>query len=169
MYKYCPHCSHKLSKPHKSTDAQYCDNCKTKIYHHTPQTAACILLNRQNQVLLVKRKNNPFKGLWSLPAGFVEYGESPIDASIRELKEETGLTAKYDKVVGVYLTNDHPKTFSVITIIKVKDAKGKPRPADDVTEVKFFNPTKLPKIPFKFQIEAIKSYLQQHKVEKQMD
>lgn len=159
MYKYCPYCSRKLPKTGKSDNLQFCDHCEAKIYHHTPQTSACILLNRQNQVLLVKRRNDPFKGLWSLPAGFVNYGESPIDAGIRELGEETGLIAKYDKVVGVYLTNDHPKTFSVLTVIKVKDEKGKPIPSDDVTEVKFFDPKKLPKIAFKAQVRAIKKHL----------
>ena len=159
MYKYCPHCSHNLSKPHKSDSMQYCNGCKTEIYHYTPQVSACVLLNGHGQILLVKRKNDPFKGLWSLPAGYVKYGENPIDAGLRELEEETGLKAKYDHVVGIYIADDHPKTFSVITVIKVKNIEGKPRPLDDAAEVKYFNPKKLPKMAFKAQVKAIEEYL----------
>ena len=98
-------------------------------------------------------------GLWSLPAGFVEYGENPINAGLRELMEETNIKAEYDHVVGIYLADDHPKTYSILTVIKVKNTKGKLIFSDDATDCKYFNPNKLPKMAFKAQIKAIKDYL----------
>lgn len=160
MFKYCPYCSNLLEFLKKDDKTiSFCRKCNKPIYQHTPQTSACILLNKSGEVLLVKRKNEPFMGLWSLPAGFVEYGENPIDAGPRELKEETNIKAEYDHVVGIYLSDDHPKTYSILTVIMVKNAKGKPIFFDDAADCKYFNPKKLPQMAFKAQVKAIEDYL----------
>jgi len=160
MYKYCPYCSNILNLQKNGQKKRlFCTKCNKYIYCHTPQTAACIVLSKENMILLVKRKNDPFKELWSLPAGFVEYGENPRDAAIRELNEEIGLKAKYDRVVGVYLADDHPKTFSILTVTKVKEVKGKLKPADDASEAEYFDPKSLPKMAFKTQVKAIEDCL----------
>lgn len=160
MFKYCPYCSHLLEFLLKNDKTiSFCRNCNKPIYQHTPQTSACILLNKSSEVLFVKRKNDPFKSLWSLPAGFVEYEENPVDAGLRELKEETNIKAEYDHVVGIYLADDHSKTYSILTVIMVKNAKGELNFADDATDCKYFNPKKLPQMAFKAQVKAIEDYL----------
>lgn len=160
MFKYCPRCSNLLGFLKKDgKTVSFCGKCNKPIYQHTPQTSACILLNKNGEILLVKRKNEPFKKLWSLPAGFVEYGENPIDAGLRELKEETNIEAEYDHVVGIYLVDEHSKTYSILTVIMVKNAKGKLTSSDDVTDCKYFDPKKLPQMAFKAQVKAIEDYL----------
>lgn len=62
-----------------------------------------IVLNEKKQVLLVLRNDIPFR---NLPWGQLEDKESPRDAVIREVKEETGLQVKIDRLVGVYAKND---------------------------------------------------------------
>jgi len=62
-----------------------------------------IVLNEKQQVLLVLRNDIPFR---NLPWGQLEDKESPRDAVIREVKEETGLQVKIDRLVGVYAKND---------------------------------------------------------------
>ncbi|HHH80313.1 MAG TPA: NUDIX hydrolase, partial [Thermoplasmatales archaeon] len=58
--------------------------------YRKPSVTVDGIVTKNNEILLIKRKNNPFKGRWSLPGGFVNYGEKVEDAVIREVKEETG-------------------------------------------------------------------------------
>lgn len=60
---------------------------------------AAVIFNEIGQVLLVKREDN---GLWGLPSGHVEAGETVEEAVVRELREETGLIISVQKLVGVY-------------------------------------------------------------------
>ena len=56
----------------------------------------------ERQVLLIKRKNDPYKGHLAFPGGFVDYGEDPTLGVLRELKEETTLKAKNPVLIGAY-------------------------------------------------------------------
>lgn len=60
---------------------------------------ASIAVFKGDTVLLVERARAPFRGLWSLPGGSIEPGESASEAALRELKEESGTTAKIEGVV----------------------------------------------------------------------
>lgn len=60
---------------------------------------AVIILNEKNEVLLQKRKD---VGLWGIPSGHIEIGETVSDAAIREVKEETNLDVTIKKLIGVY-------------------------------------------------------------------
>lgn len=76
-----------------------------------PKLAALAVVIRDDHVLLVRRRNEPDAGLWGFPGGHVDLGETALDAAVRELSEETGVTGR---ATG-YLTN--------IDVI-VKDADG---------------------------------------------
>ncbi len=71
-----------------------------------------IVFNNKKKVLLVKRGNEPSKGLWSLPGGMIELGERVREAGIREVKEECNIDIEPDDV------------FSVVDLI-LEDADGK--------------------------------------------
>jgi 8-oxo-dGTP diphosphatase len=60
-----------------------------------------IIFNRQNQVLLIQRNQPPAMGLWSIPGGKLEAGESLTEACKREIKEETGLETDIKNIVAV--------------------------------------------------------------------
>lgn len=65
-------------------------------------TADCVVFDRAGRLLLVKRKNPPFKGKHALPGGFVEIGETIEAAALRELQEEAGIEGKIVALIGVY-------------------------------------------------------------------
>ncbi len=113
-----------------------------------PNVTVDALVVREDKILLVKRRNEPFKDLWAMPGGFVDYGESTEEAVARELLEETSLNAKGVKLAGVYsgMRRD-PRGHSVSIIYEV-DSEGEAKAGDDAKELEFFNLAKLPPLAF---------------------
>lgn len=60
------------------------------------------LIKRGDEIVLVKRENEPEKGLWSIPGGLLELGETLQNGAKRETKEETGLDVKIDRLIDVF-------------------------------------------------------------------
>jgi 8-oxo-dGTP diphosphatase len=65
-------------------------------------TVDCVVVDGEGRVLLIRRGNEPFKGLYALPGGYVECGETVEDACRRELREETGIESGRLRLIGVY-------------------------------------------------------------------
>lgn len=155
-YKYCPFCATQFD--FAPVVYQKCVQCKWVYYPHTPLTAATFVVV-EKKILLVKRKASPFKNYWTMPAGFIEYGENPIDGALRELKEETNLSADFKSIVGMYIIDDHPEIFSLLTIISVHNLNGHLTPRDDSVDARFFEKNNLPPIAFRVHKKVIDMFL----------
>lgn len=89
--------------------------------------------------MLIKRKNDPFKGFWALPGGFVEYGEPVEQAAVREAREETGIDVDIKNLVGVYSHPDRdPRGHTVSICFLAKPAGGTVTPATDAVDAAYF-------------------------------
>ena len=90
--KFCSQCAAPVIKRVVEDRArEMCSECGTVFYRNPLPVAASVVLNDKREVLLVKRKNEPHKGMWCLPIGFAELDETIVQAAQRELKEETGI------------------------------------------------------------------------------
>jgi 8-oxo-dGTP diphosphatase len=103
------------------------------------------------QILLVKRKNDPFKGLWSFPGGFVEDNEDIEAGAIRELEEETAIklpTMKQLHTFGKPGRDPRGRTVSVAhyAIVQAKDHA--PKGGDDAAEAQWTNVSDITALAF---------------------
>ena|SRR6185369_10896059 len=94
------------------------------------------VIARDGKILLIKRGVEPFKGFWALPGGYVEWDETVEDAVKREVLEETGLTVKSLKLIGVYSNpRRHPR--QCIDVAYAAEIEGEVVAGDDATEFKW--------------------------------
>jgi 8-oxo-dGTP diphosphatase len=95
-------------------------------------------------VVLVRRGRPPFEGAWALPGGFVDEGEDPLDAVVREVREETSLDARVTGLVGVYGAPDRDPRHHTVSAVYELRARGEPRGGDDAAEARAFPRDALP-------------------------
>jgi 8-oxo-dGTP diphosphatase len=101
--------------------------------------AGAVIRDADNRLLLVRRKNAPALGMWSLPGGRVEPGETHAEAAAREVLEETGLTVVVGDLIdtvplGQYVVHDFTATV----------VSGELRAGDDASDVKWCDPGEIP-------------------------
>jgi len=103
-----------------------------------------------HELLLIKRKNDPFKGKWALPGGFVDEGEDLIVAAQRELLEETGLKVTQLEQLGAFgKPGRDPRQHTVsIAYTGFAEENAEVSGADDADEAKWFSVKNLPELAF---------------------
>ncbi len=103
-------------------------------------------------VLLIERKNEPFKGKWAFPGGFLEEDETLLECSIRELYEETGLDLSGERpyLLGVYDKPGRDPRGRVITVsyLFVIPEKRPVQGGDDAHLARWFPLVNLPPLAF---------------------
>lgn len=122
---------------------------------------AVILVNNENDIILIRRKNPPFQNMLALPGGFVDLGEKVEDACIREAYEETNINITIIKLIGVFSKpNRDPRghTVSIAYLCKPKTKSEKPKAKDDASALEIIPLIKIPSLKFAFDhLEIIKS------------
>lgn len=114
----------------------------THEYPDGPQSAVGAIVIRGKEVLLVKRNNPPGRGLWSIPGGCVELGETLQEAAEREIREETGVIIRATKPVYTFdvIERDDEgriRFHYVIVDLLAEYMSGKPHPRSDVCEARW--------------------------------
>ena len=102
-----------------------------------PKVAVAALIEKDDQILLVRRVNDPQRGLWTLPAGFVDAGEDPVQAIVRECLEETGLHVQVLGLLDVLAGQEHARGAHILIVYRVSVLSGTARPGDDADAVAF--------------------------------
>ncbi len=146
--RFCPQCGspveHHLIY---SRERPYCPVCK-KVYYLNPKVGAAVFTIKDGRVLLVRRKNAPFQGKWSLPGGFVDADESPRKAARRECFEETGLRVQIRDLIDVVSGTEHSCGANIVLVYQGEIDSGELESQDDADAVAFFQPEELPPLAF---------------------
>ena len=149
VVKFCPRCGTPVERRDKFGAVRpVCPNCHY-IHFQDPKVAAAVLVEEGSRVLLVRRINEPFRGLWTLPAGFINGGEDPAEAAARECLEETGLTVRVTRVHDVISGREHERGADFVIVYIAEVISGEMRPADDADAVEWFERSNLPQLAFK--------------------
>lgn len=157
--RYCPYCGTELvEKFCEGALRRYCNRCKEPIYENPIPATCMVVVDNEDRVLLVKRSVEPKKGFWCLPGGFMELGETPEKAALRELKEETGLTGKINMLLGVS-ANPSVLYHTVLMVgYLVKSYSGNLIAGDDANDAAYFPYNELPEIAFESHESFIRMY-----------
>jgi 8-oxo-dGTP diphosphatase len=103
-----------------------------------PAITVDIIIEREGNLLMVRRKNDPFKGLLCIPGGFVEFGEKVEIAAKREAYEETNLQVEPIAILGVYSDPQRdPRGHTVSVSFIAKIIGGIPKAGDDADDVEW--------------------------------
>lgn len=146
---YCPFCSTKLQDQlTEGRVRRFCRSCGQPVYEN-PVPASCnVVVDSSNRVLLVKRNIEPNIGAWCLPGGFIELGETPEQAALRELSEETGLNGTIERLLGVQIQESEQYHSVLIVGYLIRSFSGLTTAGDDASDAKFYHPEDIPPIPF---------------------
>jgi 8-oxo-dGTP diphosphatase len=160
--RYCPYCGSALKL--LETDGRmrpYCEREERFVYESPLPAATGLIVDRRNGLLLVLRNRDPGKHEWALPGGFVEVGESPVEAAVRELREETGLAVSHPSLIDiVHQNSDFYGTSILIIGYHFDRIDGDVRPGDDAEEARFFDRHRLPALAFEGHRRIVRTFFE---------
>lgn len=127
-FHFCPECG----SPHFEVNdfkSKKCTDCGFVYYFNPSAACVAIIMTKENELLVARRKNEPAKDTLDLPGGFVDMGETGEEAIAREVKEETGLTVSFVApaftLPNTYLYSGFlVHTLDIFYICRVSDWRG---------------------------------------------
>ena len=139
----------------------------TYKYPRPAVTADCVVITRETEpkVLLIQRGNEPFKGGWAFPGGFMNMDETTEQCAIRELEEETGLQVSKIQQIGAYSKVDRDPRGRTITVayLAIVDEPIPVTGQDDAAKAEWWPLSDLPHLAFDhydIMLDAIRVYAQ---------
>ena len=149
-FTFCPDCGCRLTtrevhgKPRPA-----CPECGFVHWRNPAVGAAVVLWDDEGRILMVKRAPGASRaGYWSIPAGYVDYGEEVRAAAARELREETGLIAEIGEPVSVASNFHDPAKLTVGVWFAGTIVGGELMAGDDAEEAAWFGLDDLPELAF---------------------
>ena len=143
-YRFCPLCgaglSSRLLKPGEP-ERLVCGGCDF-VFYLDPKVAAGTLVTFEGRLILLRRAIEPRYGMWVFPGGFVDRGEHPEQAAIREAREEAGIEGVVRGLQGVY--HEPPGSPVILIVYRADVVSGTPTACDECLEVGLFSNDEIP-------------------------
>jgi 8-oxo-dGTP diphosphatase len=123
-------------------------------YPRPALTVDCLIFSKSNcgmEMLLIKRKHEPFKNHWAVPGGFMNIDETTDEAVKREVYEETGIEIENPEQFATFSNvqrDPRGRTVSVVYFLYIDREKLSPKAGDDASEINWFSLENLPELAF---------------------
>ncbi len=118
-----------------------CSRCGFVDFQNPKLVAGC-LVNDGGRVLLLRRAIAPRLGYWTFPGGYVDLGELPEAAALRETVEEVGMNVAIERLFGVYADPQHP--VAAVVVYLARPGSERPGLSNEASEVRYFAPDEIP-------------------------
>lgn len=151
--RFCASCGAPTALTYGPRPVPRCTSCGRMHFRDPKVGVGALVRDPAGRLLLVQRAVSPGKGLWALPAGYVDAGEDPRLAASREVREETGLEVTCGRVVDVYPGGGGASFF--LAFEATLDG-GTLAAADDALDARFFALDELPELAFDSTSDAVR-------------
>lgn len=161
--RHCLACGTKLETTRQEgRQRRRCPRCGWTFYDN-PAPAAVAIIEGRGGILLARRAGPPYENTWDLPGGFIEAGELPDRALVRELREELSARAVITGFHGFSIDRYGPGGIPILAMVYVVRLAGRPSARSDVAEVRWFRHDAIPwrQIGFPSIKQTLREYLRQ--------
>ncbi|MBN2601318.1 MAG: NUDIX hydrolase [Candidatus Marinimicrobia bacterium] len=156
-YRFCYICGNAtIIRKIDGRKRSYCESCGIPLYENPIPSVAVVLIDPDRRILLVRRSAEPGIGEWCLPGGFIEMGETPSQAAVRELQEEIGIEIEPPQLlnIGSHLNGYYGDVLIIGFSANINSAS-ELVPGDDVSEAVFFPLNDRPQMIFRVHEEFV--------------
>ncbi|HAF62393.1 MAG TPA: NUDIX hydrolase [Anaerolineaceae bacterium] len=163
MSTYCLLCGEKLQPIELEGRTRLaCSRCGW-IYYPQLKVSAGVLLEENEHLLLVQRAIEPWKGLWYLPAGYLEVDEDPITGAQRETREETGLQVSVTGLRSVGMYQDDPRGNGILILYNAIRTSGELTKGSESLDMGFFSKDEIKHLPLAgaSHMQAIRQWIKE--------
>src|SRR5437588_2065800 len=118
-----------------------CGRCGFVDFPGPKLVAGCLVIDA-GRVLLLRRGIMPRLGQWTFPGGYVDLGETPEQAAIRETAEEVGMNVRLGALLGLF--SDAANPHAAVAVYLAEPGSEPPGLSEEATEVRYFAPDEIP-------------------------
>ena len=160
--RFCPLCAGKLEERILLPDGRehkVCSECGFVHFLGPKLVAGCLVIDG-DKVLLLRRGIEPEIGKWTFPGGYVDLGETPEQAAIRETIEEVGIRVRLGELLGLY--SDPAQPIAAVAVYLAEPGTEPPGLSEEATEVRYFAPHEIPwdELAFHTTEASLKAWLE---------
>ncbi|HTY54630.1 MAG TPA: NUDIX hydrolase [Candidatus Binataceae bacterium] len=124
-----------------------------------PKVVAGCLVVKEKKLLLLRRGISPARGKWTFPGGYVDEGETPLQAALRETEEEVGMRVRVGDLFGLYADPDDP--VAAVAVYSAQPGNETPSLSDEAIEVRYFGADEIPwdEVAFRTTRDALNDWV----------
>jgi 8-oxo-dGTP diphosphatase len=161
IFRHCPVCGEEFQAKVLRENEQPRLVCKDKdcgfVFYLDPKLVACVIVEKDDKIILLKRAIRPERGKWVMPGGYVDRGEKVEEAALRETKEECEIDIELRNLFGVY---SYPGYLEVVIVYLADYKSGTIAAGDETTDIKLTGIEEIPwdNLAFESTRDALKDY-----------